>query len=139
MVQPEGAECIKPYDGSDPAVRREGAKPRASRSVGRSGRAAGWEMSNGRAERLDRPSRARQDSTPEAVRVWLLGGFWVSVGSQSIEQDQWGAPEGSQPGQTSCHRARSSQSPRADDEPAVAGSWEKGCVEQPPPGSPRRP
>jgi DNA-binding SARP family transcriptional activator len=38
---------------------------------------------------LDRPSRVRQDSAHEAVRVWLLGGFWVSVGSRSIEQDQW--------------------------------------------------
>ena len=26
---------------------------------------------------------------PEAVRVWLLGGFRVSVGSQTIEQDHW--------------------------------------------------
>ncbi len=26
---------------------------------------------------------------PEAVRAWLLGGFRVSVGSQTIEQDQW--------------------------------------------------
>ena len=26
---------------------------------------------------------------PEAVRVWLLGGFRVSVGSRTIEQDQW--------------------------------------------------
>ena len=26
---------------------------------------------------------------PEAVRAWLLDGFWVSVGSQTIEQDQW--------------------------------------------------
>jgi predicted ATPase/DNA-binding SARP family transcriptional activator/DNA-binding CsgD family transcriptional regulator len=26
---------------------------------------------------------------PEAVRVWLLGGFWVSVGSQIIRPDQW--------------------------------------------------
>ena len=62
---------------------------RASRSVGRSGRTVGWEMSKGRAERLDRPSRGRQDSVPEAVRIWLLGGFWVSVGSRTIEQDQW--------------------------------------------------
>src|SRR5215203_5627364 len=62
---------------------------RASRSVGRSGRTAGWEMSTGRAERFDRPSRGRQDSAPEAVRVWLLGGFWVSVGSRTITQDQW--------------------------------------------------
>ena len=46
-------------------------------------------MSTGRAERFDRPSRGRQDSAPEAVRVWLLGGFWVSVGSRTIEQDQW--------------------------------------------------
>ncbi|MGI9122385.1 MAG: tetratricopeptide repeat protein [Rubrobacter sp.] len=23
------------------------------------------------------------------MRAWLLGGFWVSVGSQTIEQDQW--------------------------------------------------
>jgi hypothetical protein len=46
-------------------------------------------MSTGRAERLDRPSQGRQDSVPEAVRIWLLGGFWVSVGSKTIEQDQW--------------------------------------------------
>src|ERR687894_2104395 len=26
---------------------------------------------------------------PKTVRVWLLGGFRVSVGSQTIEQDQW--------------------------------------------------
>ena len=26
---------------------------------------------------------------PKAVRVWLLGSFRVSVGSQTIEQDQW--------------------------------------------------
>src|SRR5919112_6451827 len=26
---------------------------------------------------------------PKAVRVWLLGGFRVSVGSQTIEQNQW--------------------------------------------------
>src|SRR5919112_588690 len=26
---------------------------------------------------------------PKAVRVWLLGGFRVSVGSQTIEQDRW--------------------------------------------------
>jgi DNA-binding SARP family transcriptional activator len=38
---------------------------------------------------LDRPSRDRQDKTPDAVRVWLLGGFRVSVGPQTIEQDQW--------------------------------------------------
>src|SRR5918993_567486 len=46
-------------------------------------------MSTGKAERLDRPSRGRQDSAPEAVRVWLLEGFRVSVGSRNIEQDQW--------------------------------------------------
>ena len=38
---------------------------------------------------MDRPSRDRQDKTPDAVRVWLLGGFRVSVGPQTIEQDQW--------------------------------------------------
>src|SRR5215212_7343654 len=89
MVPTEGEECSKPYDRSDPAVGRKGANRRDCRSVGRSGRTAGWEMSTGRAERLDRPSRGRQDSVPEAVRVWLLGGFWVSVGSKTIEQDQW--------------------------------------------------
>ena len=26
---------------------------------------------------------------PEAVRVWLLGGFRVSVGSRTIEDSQW--------------------------------------------------
>src|SRR3712207_4939306 len=26
---------------------------------------------------------------PRAVRVWLLGGFRVSVGSRTIEQDRW--------------------------------------------------
>src|SRR5215210_4622749 len=88
MVRTEGEECSKPYDRSDPHC-KEGAKLRASRSVGRSGRTAGWEMSTGRAERFDRPSRGRQDSAPEAVRVWLLGGFWVSVGSRTREQDQW--------------------------------------------------
>jgi DNA-binding SARP family transcriptional activator len=26
---------------------------------------------------------------PEAVRVWLLGGFSVSVGSRTIRQEEW--------------------------------------------------
>jgi DNA-binding SARP family transcriptional activator len=34
-------------------------------------------------------SETPQGREPEAVRVWLLGGFWVSVGSQIIEQDRW--------------------------------------------------
>ena len=40
-------------------------------------------------------ARARSGSadspygTPEVVRVWLLDGFWVSVGSRSIGGDEW--------------------------------------------------
>jgi DNA-binding SARP family transcriptional activator len=25
----------------------------------------------------------------EAVRIWLLGGFWVSVGGRTIQQSEW--------------------------------------------------
>src|SRR5215212_6475679 len=40
------------------------------------------------------PKRARSPETPtgkkpEAVRVWLLGGFRVSVGPRAITQDAW--------------------------------------------------
>ena len=38
--------------------------------------------------RLER-SETPPSGGPKAVRAWLLGGFWVSVGSQTIEQDQW--------------------------------------------------
>src|SRR5919107_3074753 len=38
--------------------------------------------------RLER-SASPPGGEPKAVRAWLLGGFWVSVGSQTIEQDQW--------------------------------------------------
>ncbi len=38
--------------------------------------------------RLER-SETPPGGEPKAVRAWLLGGFWVSVGSQTIEQDQW--------------------------------------------------
>jgi DNA-binding SARP family transcriptional activator len=41
-----------------------------------------------RSERMTR-SEASTDSKPGAMRVWLLDGFRVSVGSRTIEQDQW--------------------------------------------------
>jgi predicted ATPase/DNA-binding SARP family transcriptional activator/DNA-binding CsgD family transcriptional regulator len=34
-------------------------------------------------------SEAQMGSKPEAVRVWLLGGFRVSVGSRTIQQNEW--------------------------------------------------
>jgi predicted ATPase/DNA-binding SARP family transcriptional activator/DNA-binding CsgD family transcriptional regulator len=43
-------------------------------------------------ERKMDPQRAtagRRDPSPEAVRVWLLGGFRVSVGSRSIGEEEW--------------------------------------------------
>ena len=39
-------------------------------------------------KRLARSERAL-GREPKAVRVWLLGTFRVSVGSRTIEQDQW--------------------------------------------------
>ncbi len=33
--------------------------------------------------------RETQGSEPEAMRVWLLGGFRVSVGSRTIEGNGW--------------------------------------------------
>ncbi len=36
-----------------------------------------------------RGSGGARDQTPEAVRVWLLGDFRVSVGSRTIESDGW--------------------------------------------------
>jgi predicted ATPase/DNA-binding SARP family transcriptional activator/DNA-binding CsgD family transcriptional regulator len=45
---------------------------------------------------MPRPHRAREPRTgvvtsnkPEAVRIRLLGGFWVSVGQRSIGEDEW--------------------------------------------------
>src|SRR4051794_28475012 len=38
-------------------------------------------------ERLD--SRKEQDFASEAVRVWLLGGFRISVGSREIGERAW--------------------------------------------------
>jgi hypothetical protein len=36
-----------------------------------------------------RRSEASTGKRPEAVRVWLLGGFRVSVGSRTIADDAW--------------------------------------------------
>src|SRR5688500_17267765 len=41
-----------------------------------------------RSERVAR-SEAPTGEKPEAVRVWLLGGFRVSVGSRTINEDAW--------------------------------------------------
>ena len=35
------------------------------------------------------PLASRGVTSPEAVRIWLLGRFRVSVGSQTIEDEQW--------------------------------------------------
>jgi hypothetical protein len=35
-------------------------------------------------------SRTPRGVRPEALRVWLLGGFRVAVGSRVIEEDPWG-------------------------------------------------
>jgi predicted ATPase/DNA-binding SARP family transcriptional activator/DNA-binding CsgD family transcriptional regulator len=35
------------------------------------------------------PSRDHRDRGPEAVRIWLLGGFSVSMGSRTIRHDEW--------------------------------------------------
>src|SRR3712207_3303748 len=34
-------------------------------------------------------SGALTDERPEAMRVWLLGGFRISVGSRTVEDDAW--------------------------------------------------
>ncbi len=34
-------------------------------------------------------SRMPTGKRPQAVRVWLLGGFGVAVGSRTIENSQW--------------------------------------------------
>jgi DNA-binding SARP family transcriptional activator len=44
--------------------------------------------SSASSKRLARSERAL-GREPRAVRVWLLGTFRVSVGSRTIEQDQW--------------------------------------------------
>src|SRR5215207_7852768 len=75
-------------DKGNPAMRRVHAKPRVSLSEGDS-RATEREMRTGRTPRFDRPSQGRQALAPEAVRVWLLGGFRVSVGSAPIEENAW--------------------------------------------------
>ncbi len=41
-----------------------------------------------RSERVAR-SEASTGKKPEAVRVWLLGGFRVSLGSRAIEERAW--------------------------------------------------
>jgi predicted ATPase/DNA-binding SARP family transcriptional activator/DNA-binding CsgD family transcriptional regulator len=41
-----------------------------------------------RSERVAR-SEASTGKKPEAVRVWLLGGFWVSVGARTIDEVDW--------------------------------------------------
>lgn len=38
---------------------------------------------------LDRARRGSGGMEPEAVRVWLLDGFRVSVGSLTIEESVW--------------------------------------------------
>ncbi len=38
---------------------------------------------------MSRPRQAARIRKPEAVRIRLLGGFWVSVGDRSIAEDEW--------------------------------------------------
>src|SRR5829696_7804635 len=41
------------------------------------------------AVQLEHGPRGTPSKVLEAVRIWLLGGFWVSVGLRTIEEGQW--------------------------------------------------
>lgn len=47
-------------------------------------------MSPGKRSHTDWSTHERRDTSPETVRIWLLGGFRVGVGSRTITQDAWG-------------------------------------------------
>ena len=46
-------------------------------------------MPTERTSRSEKPLEARRDQAPETLRVWLLGGFQVTVGARRIEQSEW--------------------------------------------------
>jgi DNA-binding SARP family transcriptional activator len=43
----------------------------------------------GRITAAEHYRRGPSDEVPETLRIWLLGGFWVSVGSRTIENKEW--------------------------------------------------
>src|SRR5215212_10191217 len=48
------------------------------------------EAYTGRAARVEHePQGTARSGMPEAVRVWLLGGFRVSMGSRIVDEDRW--------------------------------------------------
>ncbi len=56
------------------------------------GRRPGYRTGEMRTERTphpNHPSPDRRSLGPEAIRVWLLGGFRVSVGSRTIDEGDW--------------------------------------------------
>src|SRR5215208_1006074 len=46
-------------------------------------------MSTGRRSHTVQSTRERRDTSSEPVRIWLLGGFRVSMGSRTIRRDDW--------------------------------------------------
>ena len=46
-------------------------------------------MPTERTSHSEQPLAGHQDRAPETLRVWLLGGFRVSVGSRTIEGNEW--------------------------------------------------
>src|SRR5215212_10346921 len=53
------------------------------------GRATKREMPTERTSHSEQPLEGHRDQAPETLRVWLLGGFRVVVGSRTIEGDEW--------------------------------------------------
>jgi predicted ATPase/DNA-binding SARP family transcriptional activator/DNA-binding CsgD family transcriptional regulator len=46
-------------------------------------------MSTGKRSHVDKFTHERQGPSPEVVRIWMLGGFRVSVGSRTIPREAW--------------------------------------------------
>jgi DNA-binding SARP family transcriptional activator len=46
-------------------------------------------MPTGKRSLTNHSTQARRDTSPEVVRIWMLGGFRVSVGSRTIPREAW--------------------------------------------------
>ena len=68
---------------------------------------------------------SRDRSAPDVVRVWLLGGFRVSVGERKVDESTLAAQEGGEPREAARPSSCSPPPPRAGHGPLVAGAREE--------------
>src|SRR5215212_4577735 len=86
----EGCAAVRLTIWSVNKATQHTSAPRKATSVrGGRGKAIERKMPTERTSHSEQPLAGHRDQGSETVRVWLLGGFRVSVGSRTIEEDRW--------------------------------------------------